>query len=170
MWPADVLELLTVLADLQKYDELWGFVFRCVSTHSSIRHAKSPPRICFPQHLGFEVLHSGPPGDIEQAPQCCRVSHSSASNFLLLTWAAPTFDEPEHWPYTGQVIESQTLTQRRVYRIHASGSTIRCFSIVRDGTHRTLNYYRREDKRLHLLRTNADILDETGFERLVKHS
>jgi hypothetical protein len=70
----------------------------------------------------------------------------------------------------GEVIKSQTLTQRRVYRIHASGSTIRCFSIVRDETRRALNYYRREDKRLHLLRANADILDETGFKRLVKHS
>src|ERR1700733_6731203 len=96
----------------------------------ALQMLKRLPRVCFPERLSFEVLHSGPPGDIEKAPRCWRVSHPNAPNLLLLTWAAPTFDERERWPYDGDVIKSQPLTQRRVYRIHAGGSTIQCFSIV----------------------------------------
>jgi hypothetical protein len=51
MWPADVLELLTALADLQKYDELWGFVMRYVSTHLSTRHTNT-----FPEFASLNVL------------------------------------------------------------------------------------------------------------------
>ena len=130
---------------------------------------KRLPRLCFPERFGFQVLRSGPPGDIIETSQCCRVFHPDSPNFLILTWTAPTFNEHEHWPYKGDTIKSQTLRLRKVYRIHATGSTIRCFCIVRDGARRSLNRYRTEDKRLHHLKTDADILDETGFSRLVTH-
>jgi hypothetical protein len=47
---------------------------------------------------------------------------------------------------------------------------MQCFTIVREGRRRPENCYSTEDKRLYLLNTEADILGEVGFTRLVKHS
>jgi hypothetical protein len=105
-----------------------------------------------------------------EAPQCWRVSHPNASNFLLLTWRSTTFEQSASIPYTGDIIKTRSLMARRVYRIHATGSNIECFTIAREGRRRPENCYSTEDKRLHLLCTEADILGDVGFTRLVKHS
>jgi hypothetical protein len=48
MWPANVLELLTVLTDTQKYNELWHFVLRWVCATSCLPIAESRLEFAFP--------------------------------------------------------------------------------------------------------------------------